>query len=416
LGPAITLAVAAALLLLDRHVISVPNPGVIAFLAVVLSAYLGGIVSGLVAAAISLVFSVIHLSAPGELFHFAPNDLRRLLVLAICTPAIAILTGALHARAQRVLERERDINKELTALRSALDQSEVGVALLDSESRAQFINRAYRRLWRLPDEIAERKPTFVDLVYHARSQKAYAIPADQLDDYVARRTAIVQAGDERPVDIRLAGGEAIRCRCKVLADGGRMLTYGNISDLVRSADELADLALKDALTGIHNRRHFASQLEGEWNRYRRYRRPLSLLVLDIDHFKSINDRYGHDVGDQVIVHVARLCRAQTRESDVVARIGGEEFALLLPETDLADARAAGERLREAVAREVVPSSSGAIAVTISVGAVQVDAAMADPAALVKRADEALYAAKRGGRNRVVAAREHKPALPAQPAA
>jgi diguanylate cyclase (GGDEF)-like protein len=416
LGPAITFAIAVAILLFDRHLFSVQNPGAILFLAVAFSAYLGGIASGLIAAAISFTFTAIHFSLPGELFHFTPSDFRKLLVLAVCTPAIAILTGILHARAQRALEHERDINTELRALRSALDQSEVGVVLLDSELRAQFINRAYRRLWRLPDEFAERKPAFVGLLYHARSLNAYAIPADQMDAYVANRIAIVQAGDERPVDIRLAGGHVIRCRCKVLIDGGRMLTYGNVSDLVRSADELADLALKDALTGIHNRRHFMNQLDSEWSRFRRYRRPLSLLMLDIDHFKSINDRYGHDVGDQVIVHVSRLCRAKTRDSDVVARIGGEEFAVLMPETEIAEARAAGERLREAVAGRPVPTGAGDIAITVSVGAAQADPAMADTVALTKRADEALYSAKRGGRNCVVVARVNTSPLSATPAA
>ena len=87
------------------------------------------------------------------------------------------------------------------------------------------------------------------------------------------------AGDERPVDIRLANGEVLRSRCKVLADGGRMVTYGNVSDLVRSAEEMAELAMKDALTGIYNRRHFMGRLDGEWQRFRRYGRPLSLLLL-----------------------------------------------------------------------------------------------------------------------------------------
>ena len=177
-----------------------------------------------------------------------------------------------------------------------------------------------------------------------------AAPADQID-FIAEQTARIQTGDERPSDIRLANGEVVRSRCKVLADGGRMVTYGNVSDLVRSADEMAELAMKDALTGIYNRRHFNGRLDNEWKRFRRYNRPLSLMLLDIDHFKSINDRYGHDVGDQVIIAVARCCGAQTRNSDVVARIGGEEFAILLPETELADARIAAERLRRAVAAE-----------------------------------------------------------------
>ena len=281
--------------------------------------------------------------------------------------AVALIIGALQIRAKRAVDHERATYKELSSLRAALDQSDVGVVLLNAEMRAQFINRAFRRLWHLPDEVADRKPAFVGLMYHGRNAKTYSVPGDQID-FIAEQTARIKSGDERPSDIRLANGEVIRSRCKVLADGGRMVTYGNVSDLVRSADEMADLAMKDALTGIYNRRHFTGRLDSEWKRFRRYSRPLSLLLLDIDHFKSVNDRYGHDVGDQVIIAVARCCGLQTRDSDVAARIGGEEFAILLPETELGDARVAAERLRRAVAAEPFTSSAGPISVTVSIGA------------------------------------------------
>lgn len=400
IGPLITLALAGLILLSDHYLIRVPNPGAISFLAVAFSAYLGGTVSGLVSAAISFALAAVLFSAPQALFHYTPDNLARLLVLAVCTPAIAVMIGLLQRRAQRAVELGRVSNKELTTLRAALDQSEVGVVLLDAEMRAQFINRAFRRLWRLPDELAALKPAFVGLMYHGRNTKTFVATAGQID-FIAEQTARVRAGDEQPVDIRLANGEVIRSRCKALADGGRMVTYGNVSDLVRSADEMADLAMKDALTGIFNRRHFTARLDSEWKRVRRYGRPLSLLLLDIDHFKSINDRYGHDVGDQVIVAIARLCGTTTRDSDVAARIGGEEFAILLPETDLDDARAAAERLRVAVAERPIASNAGPIAVTVSIGTAPAGQA-ADPADFMKRTDEALYAAKRGGRNCVAA--------------
>jgi PleD family two-component response regulator len=127
----------------------------------------------------------------------------------------------------------------------------------------------------------------------------------ELDTYIAERVALVRARDETPLDLRLANGEVIRFRCKALSDGGRMLNYGNVSDLVRHSDELAELATLDGLTGLYNRRHFLRRLESERARYRRYERPLSLLMLDIDHFKSINDRFGRDVGDQVLKFSAR---------------------------------------------------------------------------------------------------------------
>jgi diguanylate cyclase (GGDEF)-like protein len=233
--------------------------------------------------------------------------------------------------------------------------------------------------------------------------KAYAVAPDKMEGYVDERTAHVRAGDERPVDIRHTSGDVIRSRCKVLADGGRMLTYGNVSDLVRNAEELTELAMKDALTGSQNRRCFMARLDSEWKRYLRYGRALSLLMLDIDHFKSINDRFGHDVGDQVIVAVARLCEIQTRDSDVAARIGGEEFAILLPEAELDEACIAAKRLRNAIAGRTIVCNGIDIAVTVSIGATTADASLTDSAAFMKRADEALYAAKRGGRNRVVCA-------------
>jgi diguanylate cyclase (GGDEF)-like protein len=401
IGPLTTLALAGLVLLSDYYLIRVPNPGAISFLAVAFSAYLGGITSGLISAAISFGLAAVLFSTPGAPFHYTPDDLARLLVLIVCTPAIAVMIGILQKRARRATELKVAANKELTSLRAALDQSEVGVVLLDPEMRAQFINRAFRRAWRLPDEVAARKPAFIGLMYHGRNAKTYTVPANQID-FIAEQTALIRAGDERPFDIRLANGDVLRSRCKVLEDGGRMVTYGNVSDLVRTADEMSELAMKDTLTGIYNRRHFMARLEAEWKRFRRYERPLSLLILDIDHFKSINDRNGHDVGDEVIVAVAKLCATKTRDSDVAARIGGEEFAIILPETNLDDARAAAERLRTAVAEHAFQTRTGPLNVTISVGAALAEANVAGLAELMKRADDALYAAKHAGRNCVAA--------------
>jgi diguanylate cyclase (GGDEF)-like protein len=215
----------------------------------------------------------------------------------------------------------------------------------------------------------------------------------------------IRRGEEAPLDIRLANGDVIRCRCKVLADGGRLLNYGNVSDLVHMADQLAAMAIVDELTGAFNRRHFLWELETEWNRSRNHGRSLALLMLDIDAFKSINDRFGHDAGDQVLAQVAVLCRTLKREADTVARIGGEEFAILLPETDLEEARSVAERLRHALAAQVLVAGAGTIAISVSIGVAVAHEEMRNQSDLMKCADEALYAAKRTGRNRVVAASE-----------
>ena len=210
----------------------------------------------------------------------------------------------------------------------------------------------------------------------------------------------IRTGHDGALNIRLNNGEVIRFRCKALPDGGRLLTYGNVSDLVREAEALEQLAAIDSMTGLNNRRNFLSLAEAEWTRFRRYGRPLALLMLDIDHFKRVNDSYGHDVGDEVIKTVADILQKQKRASDIVGRLGGEEFALVLPEATLDSAVAAGERLRKLVADYVVTAGGERIAVTISVGASNCHAATAGIEELIKQADLALYEAKRTGRNRV----------------
>jgi diguanylate cyclase (GGDEF)-like protein len=399
-GPAITLAIMSAIWFVDTHVTRVPNPGAISFIVVAIAAYIGGIVPGVVSAAISVGFTAVIFSLPGAPFQYAPDNLGRLVVVAFCTPLLAIMMGLLQMRARAALARERAIAAELKPLRAALDQSEISLVVLDHEMRAQFINRAFREFFALPNEIADKKPAFIGLLYWARDHKRYAMPVEQIDGYIAERMALIRRGDEKPVDIRLTDGNVLRFRCKVLADGGRLITYGNVSDLVHSADEYAELATIDGLTGIYNRRHFMARLNGEWTRFQRYARPLSLLMIDVDAFKTVNDQHGHGAGDQVLVYVARACGARKRGPDVVARIGGEEFALLLPETTIEEAHVVAERLRALIAEQPVPCGDDSLRVTVSIGVATSSAGMTEATDLMRLADVALYAAKRGGRNTV----------------
>ncbi len=140
--------------------------------------------------------------------------------------------------------------------------------------------------------------------------------------------------------------------------------------------------------------------ETEWSRFKRYGRPLAALVIDIDHFKAVNDTYGHDAGDEVIKAVAEVLGAHKRVSDIVGRLGGEEFALLLPEATLDNALAAAERFRQLIADCPIVVPSRRIMVTISVGASVARANLNGFGEVLKEADIALYEAKRSGRNRV----------------
>ncbi|MCA9778677.1 MAG: diguanylate cyclase, partial [Candidatus Eremiobacteraeota bacterium] len=173
-----------------------------------------------------------------------------------------------------------------------------------------------------------------------------------------------------------------------------------IKERIRAQEELRVLATTDSLTGASNRRHFLELSEKEFDRVRRYPAPLSALMLDADHFKSINDTYGHDVGDQVLQALSRTILSGLRSTEIFGRLGGEEFAVALPSTGLEGASIVAERLRRSVEELEVPVDGKVVCFTISVGVAEVTDEDASFAAVLSRADQALYRAKSGGRNKV----------------
>lgn len=173
------------------------------------------------------------------------------------------------------------------------------------------------------------------------------------------------------------------------------------AELLELNTRLEQLSTADPLTGLKNRRAFETSLTLETALAPHYRQPLSLLLLDVDHFKRINDSFGHTVGDAVLIQIAQFLRQNARESDLVARYGGEEFAMLLPSTDQAGALEAGERLRLCVEE----GTRHEIAATISVGVATFVPGTPINRSLLVLADHALYASKRRGRNRVTHAAE-----------
>jgi two-component system, cell cycle response regulator len=168
--------------------------------------------------------------------------------------------------------------------------------------------------------------------------------------------------------------------------------------------ELERRSTHDGLTGLLNLAAFDERLQVEFDGSDRHRRPLSLLMVDIDFFKRVNDSYGHQAGDRVLQSVANLLGTTTRPGDVVTRYGGEEFAIILPETDEASAMVMAERLRAAIeSAEIECDTCGAIKLTISIGCASRRSRLISTGGLVNAADSALYEAKTAGRNRVVSA-------------
>jgi len=167
-------------------------------------------------------------------------------------------------------------------------------------------------------------------------------------------------------------------------------------------DEAKRQAATDPLTSIANRRHFVDAAERLIAQSLRYGRPCTLLLVDVDHFKAINDTHGHSAGDQVLMTIVAVCKRTLRESDLIGRLGGDEFAALLPETSVAMALVTAERLRAAVQAEHVDSEGRALLLSVSVGVAALDESSRTLDAVLKKADAALYQAKNRGRNRVVA--------------
>jgi diguanylate cyclase (GGDEF)-like protein len=192
-------------------------------------------------------------------------------------------------------------------------------------------------------------------------------------------------------------------------DGRQAAILEKLAQIVVEQFELRQIARQDAMTGALTRRGFFAELEREFLRATRYDRASSLVLIDVDHFQQVNDRYGHAAGDAVLVSIANACMASMRKSDTFGRIGGEEFALLLPETDAEEAADAAERIRRIIEATIVEAQGASVRATVSIGIAPTPAASEGPSVWFSEADIALYEAKQFGRNRVVASKPRRPA-------
>ncbi len=201
------------------------------------------------------------------------------------------------------------------------------------------------------------------------------------------------------VNDKLAQGELVLCDGDQIKVGGaifKFLTGGNME--AHYHEEIYRLMTVDGLTQVYNKRYFLEALDREMSRTRRHKRPLSLAILDLDHFKQVNDSFGHLAGDAVLRQFCAALKAVIRREDLLARHGGEEFGLILPEIDIAGARIMAEKLRATIARTTFEFEETKIPVTASIGVAERPEELLDPLELIKEADERLYDAKHAGRN------------------
>lgn len=195
------------------------------------------------------------------------------------------------------------------------------------------------------------------------------------------------------------------CPNEMMARVNTQIRRKKYTDYLRNCLETrVELAITDALTGLHNRHYLESHLKTLFDEARSTRKNLSVLMTDIDYFKSVNDTYGHDVGDQVLKEFARRIRTNIRGMDLACRIGGEEFVIVMPDTNLTECYNVAERIRKSIEKETfyIPQLEKFLEITTSIGITALDKEVNSLELLIKKADQALYCAKRDGRNRVAA--------------
>ncbi|MCX6365585.1 MAG: GGDEF domain-containing protein [Armatimonadetes bacterium] len=379
-----------------------------------------------------------------------PTNVRWLGLLVLTALAVALgtsltLRGANQAdEEQRQFGRELRLQTQITQLSSQLHEAELCQAAYIGTGRADYATQ-FRRLHTTLSSVAndltapqdfgapraqrlKQLPSQVD-AYLDRLESAAALrEAGQSNQALAALEEITREGDRLQKSVALVARdsqkasdrseqahelESQRLRAEAIVRATlfalvlllgylllrveRRFQVQRVKTLQRENERLRELTEEDGLTGLSNRRAFDNRLDIEWQRAQRYGLPLSLVVLDVDHFKQYNDSFGHQAGDAILRLMANALAQTARLSDTVARYGGEEFALILPHTDADEAMVVGERLRALLLRSEWPHR----AITASIGVSTMNKEKKTSAELVHEADSALYVAKGNGRNRVM---------------
>jgi diguanylate cyclase (GGDEF)-like protein len=358
-----------------------------------------------------------------------------------------------------------------TALAAALDLVDFGVVLLNPAMQPRFLNRHFVTMWALPDDLLAPGTTFRQLLDHVGNSCAYHVSPADVAAYIDQREGAVRDGTVAPTVIDLTDGRRILFRCVIAADGSRILTYIDITrqkqeqdiqqhardaaerngvelrfsneslesqaaylaSLAEAADaaaqradqakrrlehemteqqaleaQLRRMATTDALTGAMNPAQLLTLGQRELERVRTTGQELAVVMLGIDHFESINDRYGHPCGDEVLRNVVGQLSSCVRRIDLVGRLGGKEFAVILPAIPATTALRAAERLRSHVADTAIVFGDATIRLTVSIGVAMARDTDRSIEQALARADAALSTARGAGRNRVVSCDEVEP--------
>ncbi|MCB1956635.1 MAG: PAS domain S-box protein [Rhodocyclaceae bacterium] len=308
---------------------------------------------------------------------------------------------------RRAEERDRLSQREILRLSSRnellLNSAGEGIFGVDVDGRCMFINPMALDLLGLSERDALERPCLE--FFELRGDDGVAFRAEASPVVLTLADGMRRQVEETLVR-RDGSSIAVRMTVTEMREGseriGVEVMFQDISARRAMERELERLATTDPLTGVTNRRQFIERCEQELVRHKRFEDPVSLLMIDVDHFKRVNDTHGHAVGDEVLLHLCAMAMRELRRTDVFARLGGEEFAFLLTGSDLDGAMDFARRFRGLVESHPAITEAGAVPITISVGTAQARRQDRSADDLLRRADAALYRAKEGGRNQVMA--------------
>ncbi len=301
----------------------------------------------------------------------------------------------------------RELELQSSLIKAINEASPDGILVVDDEGVVVNHNRRFVEIWQVPDEcLTGREPGSAvgasdDPILHSVLDKVKDPEA-----FLARVKMLYDNPDLTDhCEIELLDGRTVERHSTVLRAEddrylGRIWFFHDITAFKQAEAALVELSLHDALTGVANRRSFFERAGHEFDRTRRHSTPMSIAELDIDYFKAINDRYGHAAGDEVLKSIGSISQRLLRKVDLFARIGGEEFAVLLPDTNLEGARYQAERLRQAIANYRTTTGRCSVTCTVSIGVATLKSSDTSVEDCLVRADLAMYRAKEKGRNRV----------------
>jgi diguanylate cyclase (GGDEF)-like protein len=346
-------------------------------------------------------YLVVGLAEYGALADWRRNAVIVVSGLLLMTLALGFVLWRVHRIERLRLDAQREALKAHELLRESINSVSTGMTIYDADDRLVMCNEAMLQIFHGVRDILRPGRTFEDIGRESLRLGLYPEAIGQAEEWLARRIRQHQAADGQAYEFELENGHWVQFTEHRTPSGYIVGSRIDITERKKLEVDLREQASTDALTGLPNRRHFLRRLEDELERVRRRTtREACVLMLDLDHFKRINDQYGHAAGDSLLRHFANLLRHELRATDTAGRMGGEEFAVILPGSGLQAAQGFAERICDKLAEHPMAVGRHEVGMTVSIGIASITDDDLSADAVLSRADRALYQAKDGGRNRV----------------